>query len=667
MTERNNHSIETGTYITAKSIRLPSPSLLSLGSIYEENKRAENEISILWKRVGKIADYTLNNKQISSLPKEFNCKNFCLKSVDLSSNCFRKIPSELFILNHLQILKMDFNMINAIPPDIENLKELEVLSIAHNSIYYINPSIEKLKLLTVLILNNNFLEEWPVTNLPNLRILHLHNNPNIADIPLRFTKLLHLKELKYDWFEYLPNGWNKEAHKDHLLIEIKKLCAILALKQTNSICSFTTFIEYLVTSKHEWQKQVNPLHIAAKKSHNEVMLKQLIRICDLNLKDKHEKTPLVIAVEEGNKEGTKLLLQNPHINVNCFVPYQGSIFNVALKHNWNDIALIILSHPSFAANYKDCLGNIPLHGLFDSCLSMPEDSIELFRKLMSFGNFSLNIRNNKDLTPLHLAVMKNRLLFVQLALKHNKTQDVRKFDFNAIECHKGFSVFHIAAAYASIEVVNELVLNGVQLFTKNKYGKIPREMAKNSAIRKLLLKCEMKKLHDKDELIITEHSSSRDTVTMQNPPRILISESNLVSSRVMIQDHTKKNYKNKQVISDSRKTKIKYNIVYDSLNEEEEDAGNKEDQYLATAYEDVINKINITKEQFILIKNKYSDLYEVLTNKRCKRIYKYKALYYLFKQSNKDAMDIVELVANKLPPNDDISYLLELQKLLLQT
>eukprot|EP00826_Nyctotherus_ovalis_P032567 TRINITY_DN2623_c0_g3_i5.p1 TRINITY_DN2623_c0_g3~~TRINITY_DN2623_c0_g3_i5.p1 ORF type:complete len:737 (+),score=101.84 TRINITY_DN2623_c0_g3_i5:160-2370(+) len=659
MTERQScNKSESRSYSAERGPKLPSWSSFLLGHTYEEH-RSENEVNALWKKLRKTSDYTLNGQQLSSFPKDFDHKHFYLKSVDLSYNSFREIPTELFSLSHLQVLKMNFNMINAIPSNVGSFKELEVFSIANNFIYYVNPSIEKLRKLTVLILNNNSLEEWPVINIPSLRILHLHNNPNISGIPLAFRRLTNLKDLTFDWFQYLPPDWSKSASSEKLLAELRKFCAVLARKKSGAICTFAALVEYLVASKQHWQEQVKPLHLAAKKLHNEVILKEFIRLGNVNLKDENGNSPLVVAVKERNREGTKLLLQSPLTDVNCSIPGEGSIFNILLRHSWNEVAATVLSHPSFRPNYQDCLGNSPLHGLFDFCLLDYKDSSRLFNKLLSFPDCALNLRNNKDLAPLHLAVMKNRLVFVKLALDHNNSSDQRKFDFNSVERYNGSSILHMAALYASIELVDELLSTDVQLFLKDRLRKIPRELAKNSAIRKLLLKHEMHILRNRDDYIITEHSKDLDTVCFP----VIPPESENAASQLTTQENAKKNYKNKLVPSDLKKGNQRSHASYDIFSEEEE-FENAENEQVATLSEDVLNQVKITREQLVLMRSKYSELYEMIMNKSYKRAHRCRALYHLFKQSNDDARDIMELVGHKMPFDDDVSYLNELQKYL---
>ena len=101
--------------------------------------------------------------------------------LDLSSKNLTSIPSNLFELKNLRILRLNNNQISEIPAEIENLNKLTHLYLADNILTDLPPQIVELKHLQEIELGNNQFSRFPtyLDSLKKLRIIGLESNPLI--------------------------------------------------------------------------------------------------------------------------------------------------------------------------------------------------------------------------------------------------------------------------------------------------------------------------------------------------------------------------------------------------------------------------------------------------------------------------------------------------------
>ena len=99
-------------------------------------------------------------------------------SLDLVGFNLKEIPSELFQLNHLDILYLGNNQLKMIPPGFGNLSKLAYLYLYENLLSELSPVLCKLPKLRVLSLFNNRITKIPacIKHLSNLQYLYLYNN-----------------------------------------------------------------------------------------------------------------------------------------------------------------------------------------------------------------------------------------------------------------------------------------------------------------------------------------------------------------------------------------------------------------------------------------------------------------------------------------------------------
>lgn len=155
----------------------------------------DSPVDLTQEDFSKIDDITLNNQQITNIPKEIgNLIN--LQSLQLFSNEIDKIPIEISNLSNLRDLFLGQNYITEIPIEIFNLPSLQFLWLEGNQINTIPKEISASSNLQTLYLNDNYISEIPkeISNLSNLRTLWLQNN-QITTIPKEISNLSNLKDL----------------------------------------------------------------------------------------------------------------------------------------------------------------------------------------------------------------------------------------------------------------------------------------------------------------------------------------------------------------------------------------------------------------------------------------------------------------------------------------
>ena len=98
--------------------------------------------------------------------------------LDLAENELTNFPTEIFQLTELRFLKLDSNRLSAVPPGIAQLNKLESIGLSHNKLDSLPKEFGHLQELYYVDLSRNRLTALPeaVCMLPNLELLHIHNN-----------------------------------------------------------------------------------------------------------------------------------------------------------------------------------------------------------------------------------------------------------------------------------------------------------------------------------------------------------------------------------------------------------------------------------------------------------------------------------------------------------
>jgi len=620
--------------------------------------------------------------------------------IDLSFNSFREIPGVIYELQNLQTLCMTDNMINSIPLEIAKLTHLKSLILSHNSIYFVHSSINKLKELTVFSLNNNCIEEWPITSLTDLRCLYLHDNQNIQSIPLCFAEFLKLVEFSFDWYEYLPDVLNKVlngARGIALIIKTRNLCKYLAQQKAVN-CTFTTFLDYFVTSIAALQTEIYPLQLATSREHNKI-LRLLIDILDVNFPDKVGQTALGVAMKERNKEAAEMLLSKERLDVNRILSNEGAAIHIALKYCWVDLVDIIITHPLFKPNIQDSAGDTALHILFDNLIICPYQQKALCKKLISNPNCDPNIKNYNNLTPLHCAARNNQYEYIRLCLEHNNNpKTTNKFDFNLLGGKNKFTVLHYIAVYSTFEILSEILTEDIDVLAKDKYGRTARSLLRHLAGRKLLLKKEKqqrrKELIKNTEIYLLEKTkignSLNSYTTSCMPTLVKMDDENMVEdtgnyteapvenglanfNKCSDPRHSRNKKKgtdecfmiNKSNVKSIEKLNLA-NLHRDSKKRKRNNKLGNEDS-LKTQQENVLTFVNITNEEIKLITNKYLNFYNSIISGNKSKLNQLQLLLYLFSKADTDAKAILNtIIKNMSKSNTLFTYVQYLHKVLQQ-
>ncbi|UXI18008.1 uroporphyrinogen decarboxylase [Sarcoptes scabiei] len=135
----------------------------------------------------------LPDKSIESFHKINNIFSLVnLRSLTLSHNKIKVLPSEIDCLYNLENLNVFNNFITEIPESICNLNKLKVLNLGMNNIHTLPNGFDRLNQLEVLDLSYNFLNEHSFPPeffaLENLKALYLSDNdieilsPNVAEL-----------------------------------------------------------------------------------------------------------------------------------------------------------------------------------------------------------------------------------------------------------------------------------------------------------------------------------------------------------------------------------------------------------------------------------------------------------------------------------------------------
>jgi len=454
-----------------------------------------------------LNDANFNGKGIAKLPVNFIVKFSRAKSIDLRQNCFVNFPPEIIKFTGLRILRLDNNSISIIPPEISKLHSLQILTLSKNALQIIEPGISKLSLLTALVLNDNNIVEWPVwvCSLPKLKLLHLHNNPLIPNIPIAFYKMAYLNELGFDWVLYIDPPVTrilKGTAGQKTITEIKSLCRTLDQQKNQKLkcCSFLEFMQHFNSISATYlapvlyAKNRTPFHLAAMHGHFNIVVEYLNVNIDHNQKDSEGSTAFSLALRNNRQKVVKLLLTSPKINITLKGEKHGSPLHLAIIREQFEVARIILSKPELDPNAKDLNGNTALHYLFVKFESNPIPIHKITTLLINCENCDLNPKNSSGQTPLLCAARSKQDSAIKFAVGYNvMTNKARKFDFTVKNGKDEISLLQYISQYCEVETL-DLVLKKCdmeeEIMRRDKVGRSAKDCVRNSTAAKLLRKYE---------------------------------------------------------------------------------------------------------------------------------------------------------------------------------
>jgi ankyrin repeat protein len=270
-----------------------------------------------------------------------------------------------------------------------------------------------------------------------------------------------------------------------------------------TLCGFRSVVEYLViTCRQDPNKSHGsrgmPLHAAVVSGHTAI-IQFLLRhehAADVNVRDKHNSTPLHEASGSGNLDVMRLLLRRG-ADVNVFDDRGDSPLHRALRYQRFD-AVKLLVKEGADVNVRDKSNSTPLHeasgsgnlNVMQVLLNLGADinALDLWgdsalhkasrhqkvdaMKLLVKGSADVNVRDKSNSTPLHEASGSGNFDVMQLLLSFGA--DVNVFD------HRGDSPLHKASRYQRFYAVKLLVKGGADVNVRDKSNSTPLHEASGS-------------------------------------------------------------------------------------------------------------------------------------------------------------------------------------------
>lgn len=184
-----------------------------------------------------------------------------------------------------------------------------------------------------------------------------------------------------------------------------------------------------------------------------------------NLQSKDSMTALHYAVLSKNSEILHTILKNSKVNIDMRMSNGNTPLHLAII--LNDINMIhellkLGANPNIA-NYND---KYPLHLAIES---NSKDSLYILKLLLHHSGNPF-VKNSKDQTPLHCAMMYKNLAAIYLLMGTEKN------NYYSVDS-KGRSLFHYAAKYGIIEVIDILIKRNVSPNQVDDNGNTPLHLA----------------------------------------------------------------------------------------------------------------------------------------------------------------------------------------------
>jgi ankyrin repeat protein len=359
--------------------------------------------------------------------------------------------------------------------------------------------MKNLRNLKNLNVGKNFIKvlSYEVTNIESLETLYIYGNI-FESFPVSFKNLQNLKEFAFEWLNYtnppIDSILKKPMH-NHVFERIHQLCSEIANLRLSSI-SFITFLQSMSLDPIDFTKPDiktrNLMHLAAIKDELSILINMGREFPELiNQIDKENQTPLTLS-----------LLENKSRSIQCLIgigadPKKGggqlgsSLHLAAFKLDSKTTEIFLRA--GCDPNGQDYDKNTPLHLVF-SIFSKNEEESKIISQLLLKHGADPNIKNKDFWTPLHLAVKGSQIKAVIWAIEYNKkcsSNDETKsksnkrgdfFNFNKKGGNNKLTPMHLAIHNGSLQMIEKLGENNVNMFIENSNLQLPRHLSYHSLL-----------------------------------------------------------------------------------------------------------------------------------------------------------------------------------------
>ena len=467
--------------------------------ILKENNE-NNKIIKCYKSFDNIYSIIAKKLNIIKINKTFWLNFTNLININLDDNKIYKFSKSLFDLSNLHKLSLNKNIISLIPHNISKLKTLEYLSINNNKIELIPNPFLKLINLNYLDLSYNKIKELPIELglMKSLNSLKIIGN-EIEKLPTSLSQLSQLKEIEFEWFNFINNEPNEIYNKTLLLFK-----SLFNKKQL--YCDFSVFIEHL-NNKNE----IDYTFILYSSIENNYI--GLVKILsnnskkyNINLIQKYndKKPPLLYALslpESINEKISKVIIKN--LNFELFS--KNEKLNYLTKAIRSKNIYLIKEILKTIKDENELINDskmTPFHyifGNFDKELAKSKIIANLF-----FNKCSNNILNhigNEEWGAIHVATIRQSYQCLKWIIHQNKNNKSKKQFLINLRGKENWTPLHLSLNANNIQITKLLIENGGNVFNRTTLNLTPRNLYNNNnkpnLISKLLLSEEEKYLNQK--------------------------------------------------------------------------------------------------------------------------------------------------------------------------